>query len=50
MLLVMTDQRCVGFLLNRGVAGIEAFDADEISLGIFSNEHEAAAAIQGKSA
>ena len=35
----------VGFVLNRGEAGFEAFDADERSLGLFPTQREAAAAI-----
>jgi hypothetical protein len=37
---------CIGFILNRGPAGHEAFDADQISLGHFTDQHAAAAARQ----
>jgi hypothetical protein len=33
---------CVGFILSRGVAGYEAFTADQQSLGVFKSEPEAA--------
>ena len=37
--------RCVGFLLNRGRRGFEAFDADTRSLGIFPDQKAAADAV-----
>ena len=36
---------CIGFILNRGAAGFEAFSGDEKSLGLFPTQREAAAAI-----
>jgi hypothetical protein len=42
---VFAGQVCIGFILNRGEAGFEAFDADERSLGLFPTQREAAAAI-----
>ena len=40
------DGRChIGFLLLRGKAGVEAFDADNRSLGLFSNMKTAADAV-----
>jgi hypothetical protein len=42
---VYDGQTCIGFLLTRGPAGIEAFDADDKSLGIFPNQKSAADAI-----
>jgi hypothetical protein len=36
---------CVGHLLRRGPAGVEAFDRNDHSLGIFSDADRAAAAI-----
>jgi hypothetical protein len=42
---VYAGQVCLGFILNRGTAGFEAFNADERSLGLFPTQHEAAAAI-----
>jgi hypothetical protein len=38
-------QVCIGFMINRGTAGFEAFSADEKSLGLFPTRREAAAAI-----
>jgi hypothetical protein len=42
---VFSCQSCIGFILNRGAAGFEAFSADEKSLGLFPTQREAAAAI-----
>ena len=42
---VFSGQNCIGFILDRGEAGFEAFSADEQSLGLFPTQHEAAAAI-----
>jgi hypothetical protein len=42
---VYAGQICLGFILNRGAAGFEAFSADEKSLGLFPTQREAAAAI-----
>jgi hypothetical protein len=42
---VYHEQTCIGFLLARGPAGVEAFDHDERSLGIFTDEHTAVTAI-----
>jgi hypothetical protein len=42
---IFAGQVCIGFVLNRGTAGFEAFSADEKSLGLFSAQREAAAAI-----
>ena len=36
---------CLGFVMTRGVAGFEAFDREQQSLGIFPTQQEAAAAI-----
>jgi hypothetical protein len=43
---IVSNGRCVGFLLRRGREGIEAFDADERSLGIFNDPISAANAVQ----
>jgi len=37
---------CDGFLLNRGARGVEAFDKDENSLGVFPDAPGAAAAVK----
>ena len=42
---VYSGQCCIGFVINRGSAGFEAFSADEKSLGLFPTQHEAAAAL-----
>lgn len=47
MLSVFDGRECVGFLLRRGRAGIEAFTADEKTLGTFATEREAATACWG---
>jgi hypothetical protein len=39
------DGRCLGFVLQRGPAGFEAFTADECSLGLFEDERKAANAL-----
>jgi hypothetical protein len=44
-LTVYDGQQAIGFILRRGPAGIEAFAAANHSLGLFKNEHDAAAAI-----
>jgi hypothetical protein len=45
LLSVFDGRRCAGFLLNRGVTGWEAFDADQKSLGVFPTRRDAADAI-----
>ena len=42
---VYHEQTCIGFLLARGPAGVEVFDHDEHSLGVFADEYAAATAI-----
>jgi hypothetical protein len=43
--IVVTETGIIGQLLNRGLAGVEAFDIDDRSLGVFATADEAAAAI-----
>jgi hypothetical protein len=44
---IFAGQVCIGFVLNRGEAGFEAFAAaDERSLGRFPTQREAAAALR----
>jgi hypothetical protein len=50
MVPVIAGTTCVGFLLNRGRGGVEAFDRNEQSLGIFATAIEAAAAIEKSAA
>jgi hypothetical protein len=44
-LAVFDGQRCLGHLLPRGRMGVEAFDADDRSLGIFPDQKSAADAV-----
>lgn len=44
-LMVYDEQRAIGFILRCGPADVEAFTADDNSLGVFRNEHDAASAI-----
>jgi hypothetical protein len=44
-LAVYSGRTCVGFLLLRGRQGIEGFDADDRSLGLFQDQKSAADAI-----
>jgi hypothetical protein len=46
MVPVIAGTACVGFLINLGPRGVEAFDKDEKSLGVFASVIEAAAAVQ----
>jgi hypothetical protein len=48
MLSVYDGQICCGFIIARGPQGHEAFDTDERSIGLFSNEQDAAIAIWRK--
>jgi hypothetical protein len=43
---VMSGGACAGFLMNLGVRGVEAFDADEKSLGVFPDVISAATAVE----
>lgn len=45
MLSVYDGPTCVGFILRRRQSSAEAFTADEHSIGLFKNEHDAAAAL-----
>jgi hypothetical protein len=42
---IYAGQRCLGFLWPRGRGAIEAFDADDLSLGIFNSQAAAADAV-----
>jgi hypothetical protein len=42
---VYDGRECLGFVLARGKLGFEALDCEEHSLGIFSTQCDAAAAI-----
>ena len=41
---VSDGQETIGFLIERGKPGVEAFSANEISLGLFPNTQAAATA------
>ena len=45
MLSVYVGQLCIGFVMPRGRAGVEAFDANARSLGIFLDQRSAADAV-----
>jgi hypothetical protein len=45
VLTVFDGEQAIGFILRRGPAGVEAFSAAEISLGLFETEDNAASAI-----
>jgi hypothetical protein len=47
---VYDGRTCIGFLLPRGKAGIEAFDAEHASLGIYPTVKAAADAICARAA
>jgi hypothetical protein len=44
-LAVFDGQQCLGHILSRGKAGIEAFDQNDKTLGIFSDQRAAADAV-----
>ncbi len=46
MMTVLSGSRVVGFLIGRGREGVEAFDRDERSLGVFQSPIEAATAVE----
>jgi hypothetical protein len=45
MISVYRGRDCVGFVFARGPQGYEAFDDEERPIGLFADEHAAAAAI-----
>ena len=45
MVTILAGTTVLGFVLNRGPAGYEAFDRDERSLGVYPNQRKAAAAL-----
>jgi hypothetical protein len=48
MLAVYSGQKATGFLIKRGRSGIEAFDVDGISVGLFSTMHTAIVAVSSE--
>jgi hypothetical protein len=47
---VYNGQVCLGHIVSRGKCGFEAYDTDDISLGIFPDQQTAAAAISRRAA
>jgi hypothetical protein len=47
-LAVYSGQVCLGHILPRGKSGVEAFDADDRSLGMFPDQKSAADAVSQK--
>jgi hypothetical protein len=48
---VFTDNSiCIGFVLTRGPQGYEAFNADAVSLGTYTSQIDAAAAVSASAA
>jgi hypothetical protein len=47
---VVAGGRCIGHMISRGLAGIECFDRDNRSLGIFATAAEALSALTPKPA
>jgi hypothetical protein len=45
MLSVYNGQQCVGHLMRRGKCGVEAFDTNEVSIGVFASHYEAIQAL-----
>jgi hypothetical protein len=45
MLSVYDGRQCVGHLIRRGKCGVEAFDINEVSLGVFASQYEAIKAV-----
>jgi hypothetical protein len=47
-LAVCDGQNCIGHIMSRGKASVEAFDIDTRSLGVFPNQQAAADALAAK--
>jgi hypothetical protein len=45
LLSVYDGQTCIGHLLARGRSGVEAFDVNDVSLGVFASQYEAITAL-----
>jgi hypothetical protein len=43
--MLYNGQQCVGHLIRRGKCGVEAFDLDDRSLGVFASQFEAIEAL-----
>jgi hypothetical protein len=42
---IYDGRKCIGFILRRGKAGVEAFNLNQCSLGIFESDRAAADAV-----
>jgi hypothetical protein len=42
---IMAGDGCVGFILGRGISGVEAFNSEAQSLGLFESSEAAAQAV-----
>jgi hypothetical protein len=49
VLAVYSGQQCIGHVIRRGRAGIEAFDIEGQSVGLFTTMHDAMTAVSSKS-
>jgi hypothetical protein len=47
-LAIYSGQRCIGHVINRGKKGWEAFNTDDVSIGLFKTPAEAAEACEAK--
>lgn len=45
---VYDGRTCLGHIISRGVAGYEAFDSSDTSLGLFDTQRGAAAALSDR--
>jgi hypothetical protein len=50
MLSVYDGTRCIGHLMLRGQQGVEAFDSDDRSIGLFPDVRAAADAVSARAA
>ena len=48
MITVFADKVGIGFVLDRGRGGFKAFDINDCTVGMFSNQRQAADAICGR--
>jgi hypothetical protein len=48
MVSVYDGRRCIGFVLAAGREGFRAYDADEVTLGLFPKMRDAVAAVSAK--
>jgi hypothetical protein len=48
MVSVYDGRRCIGFVLTAGRQGFQAFDADEVAIGLFPSMRDAVAAVSAR--